>query len=226
MPVHTLVGLAINIFLVQDDKASLAELRQYLPPPHTTSRMGLGYGYGSQYEDREYDSDDSDDEDYGESSYKTKQNEDALATPTQLTPGSGSPNAPHSTRGEPSHSPSLSRRRSLPSRTSTLSLVSTLSGTSTLSSVSTLSVGTTATSFSKGLADIPGYYNAPRTEAEGRADMFKARRRRAAKLTNFFGVKYRDLFGEVLESIEAGMREDVRAGRMGVVELEVRFKVV
>lgn len=191
--------------------------------------MGHAYvfGGGGEYNsDESYDEDedeDDDDENEARAGPKLKRfsgeyKDDALATPTQLTPsGSRSPNTPNSAKAGPSLSPPLTRRRSLPSRASTLSLVSTLSGTSTLSSLSTLSMGTsTITS-----ANIPGYYNAPRTEAEGRADMFRARRRRAAKLTNFFGVKYRDLFGEVLESIEAGMREDVRVGRMGVGELEV-----
>jgi hypothetical protein len=50
---------------------------------------------------------------------------------------------------------------------------------------------------------------------------FQVRRRRAAKLTAFFGVNHRDLFGEVLESIEKGMREDVRAGGLEVGEMEV-----
>ncbi|GJJ10050.1 hypothetical protein Clacol_004276 [Clathrus columnatus] len=218
--------ISLGDIVEKDDKASLAELHQYLQLPHSSSRTGLGYGYDFGYEDREYDSEDSYDEDedeendYKDKSPENKYQNDTLATPTQLTPsGSRSPNTPRSANTEPSHSPSLTRRRSLPSRASTLSLVSTLSGTSALSSLSALSNATTAGS-ARGLTNIPGYYNAPRTEAEGRAAVFKARRLRAAKLTNFFGVKYRDLFGEVLETIEAGMREDVRAGRMGIGELE------
>ena len=52
---------------------------------------------------------------------------------------------------------------------------------------------------------------------------FQQRRRRAAKLTNFFGVNYRDLFGDVLDSIEMGMREEVVAGSLKTDELEVRI---
>ncbi|KAF8517275.1 hypothetical protein BU17DRAFT_29220, partial [Hysterangium stoloniferum] len=50
---------------------------------------------------------------------------------------------------------------------------------------------------------------------------FQVRRRRAAKLTAFFGVNHRDLFGEVLDSIERGMREDVRVGGLQIGEMEV-----
>ncbi|KAF8574657.1 hypothetical protein K439DRAFT_1398887 [Ramaria rubella] len=49
---------------------------------------------------------------------------------------------------------------------------------------------------------------------------FQQRRRRAAKLTNFFGVNYRDLFGDVLWSIEMGMREEVKEGVLQVDEME------
>ncbi|KAI0035118.1 hypothetical protein K488DRAFT_23451, partial [Vararia minispora EC-137] len=41
---------------------------------------------------------------------------------------------------------------------------------------------------------------------------FQLRRRRAAKLTSFFGVDYRDLIGEIIESIEEDVQE---AGRRG-----------
>lgn len=37
---------------------------------------------------------------------------------------------------------------------------------------------------------------------------FQNRRRRAAKLTQFFGVDYRDLMSEILESIEKGVEEE------------------
>jgi hypothetical protein len=50
---------------------------------------------------------------------------------------------------------------------------------------------------------------------------FQARRRRAAKLTNFFGATYRDLFGEVLNRIERGMLEEARHGEMSQDEMKV-----
>jgi len=52
---------------------------------------------------------------------------------------------------------------------------------------------------------------------------FQARRKRAAKLTNFFGASYRDLFGEVLERLEIGFLEEAREGNMSPQEIDVRF---
>ncbi|KAI0652341.1 hypothetical protein C8Q79DRAFT_896641 [Trametes meyenii] len=43
---------------------------------------------------------------------------------------------------------------------------------------------------------------------------FQQRRRRAAKLTHFFGVDYRDLMSEVLESIEKGLEEERGKGTL------------
>jgi len=53
---------------------------------------------------------------------------------------------------------------------------------------------------------------------------FQARRKRAAKLTNFFGASYRDLFGEVLERLEIGFLEEAREGNMSPQEIDVRFQ--
>jgi hypothetical protein len=50
---------------------------------------------------------------------------------------------------------------------------------------------------------------------------FQARRKRAAKLTNFFGATYRDLFGEVLEKLEIGFLEEARQGNMSREEMDV-----
>ncbi|KZV93502.1 hypothetical protein EXIGLDRAFT_673965 [Exidia glandulosa HHB12029] len=49
---------------------------------------------------------------------------------------------------------------------------------------------------------------------------FGARRRRAAKLAQFFGVSYRDLFGEVLDSIEMGVRDEATKGSMQPDEVQ------
>lgn len=53
---------------------------------------------------------------------------------------------------------------------------------------------------------------------------FEVRRRRAAKLTQFFGVQYRDLFGDVLDSIENSVREDEGKGTLNTAEAQVRYK--
>ena len=54
---------------------------------------------------------------------------------------------------------------------------------------------------------------------------FQQRRRRAAKLTHFFGVDYRDLMGEILESIEKGLEEESGKGTLKPDEVRVRLMV-
>ncbi|KAG6842378.1 hypothetical protein C0991_007508 [Blastosporella zonata] len=49
---------------------------------------------------------------------------------------------------------------------------------------------------------------------------FQARRRRAAKLTQFFGVNYKELITEVLESIETGLEHERKRGTLGPEEAE------
>ncbi|KAH9858272.1 hypothetical protein C2E23DRAFT_803328 [Lenzites betulinus] len=51
---------------------------------------------------------------------------------------------------------------------------------------------------------------------------FQQRRRRAAKLTHFFGVDYRELMNEVLESIEKGLEEERGRGTLRPDEVRVR----
>ena len=50
---------------------------------------------------------------------------------------------------------------------------------------------------------------------------FEVRRRRDAKLSHFFGVSYRDLFGEVLDSLEMSVREDEGKGQLNADEAKV-----
>ena len=52
---------------------------------------------------------------------------------------------------------------------------------------------------------------------------FQLRRRRAAKLTHFFGVDYRDLIKDVLESIEKGVDDEQRNGTLNPAQAEVGF---
>ncbi|PPQ76994.1 hypothetical protein CVT25_014811 [Psilocybe cyanescens] len=49
---------------------------------------------------------------------------------------------------------------------------------------------------------------------------FQLRRRRAAKLTQFFGVNYRELINDVLESIENGVDHEQRRGTLRAEEVE------
>lgn len=50
---------------------------------------------------------------------------------------------------------------------------------------------------------------------------FQLRRRRAAKLTSFFGVDYRELVNNVLESIESGLEHERKRGTLQADEIEV-----
>ena len=50
---------------------------------------------------------------------------------------------------------------------------------------------------------------------------FQARRRQAAKLTHFFGVDYRDLIGDILESIERYVEEESHRGNLHPDEIQV-----
>ena len=50
---------------------------------------------------------------------------------------------------------------------------------------------------------------------------FQLRRRRAAKLTQFFGVDYRLIIHDVLESIQSGVEEERKRGTLNPHEFEV-----
>ena len=47
------------------------------------------------------------------------------------------------------------------------------------------------------------------------------RRRKAAKLTQFFGVDYRELINDVLQSIENGVENEQQSGTLRAEEAEV-----
>ncbi|KAF9556430.1 hypothetical protein CPC08DRAFT_95400 [Agrocybe pediades] len=83
------------------------------------------------------------------------------------------------------------RRRSLPARTSMISISSVSSDLSTLLATPKAEVTT-----------------------------FQVRRRRAAKLTQFFGVNYRELVSDVLESIEIGVEQEQKRGTLRAEEVE------
>ncbi|KAJ6601385.1 hypothetical protein DFH09DRAFT_900576 [Mycena vulgaris] len=99
------------------------------------------------------------------------------------------------------------RRRSLPARTSMASLVSIASASSLASIASSTAATATAAASTASTPD------AERSE-------FQQRRRRAAKLTQFFGVDYRDLIEDVLESIEHGLNAERRRGTLNPAEAE------
>lgn len=55
-----------------------------------------------------------------------------------------------------------------------------------------------------------------------KADAFQQRRKRAEKLSSFFGVDYRELFTEVLDVIESEVRSDSIHGNLSPEETQVR----
>ncbi|KAF8140646.1 hypothetical protein EV363DRAFT_1313023 [Boletus edulis] len=59
------------------------------------------------------------------------------------------------------------------------------------------------------------FYVSPKTA------QFQIRRRKAAKLTSFFGVDYRELIQNILESIEKGVEEERTKGNLQPQEVEV-----
>lgn len=52
---------------------------------------------------------------------------------------------------------------------------------------------------------------------------FEQKRRRAAKLTNFFGVSHRDIMSDILESIESGVAEERGKGNLNQAQADVRL---
>ncbi|KAJ7201256.1 hypothetical protein GGX14DRAFT_371291 [Mycena pura] len=64
------------------------------------------------------------------------------------------------------------------------------------------------------------------TVCDTTASEFQARRRRAAKLTQFFGVDYRELIEDVLESIEVGLNAERTRGTLNPAQAEVRATYV
>ena len=53
--------------------------------------------------------------------------------------------------------------------------------------------------------------------------MFEQKRRRAAKLTNFFGVNHRDIVDDILESLETGVAEERGMGTLDQDQADVRL---
>ncbi|PFH52321.1 hypothetical protein AMATHDRAFT_2323 [Amanita thiersii Skay4041] len=58
------------------------------------------------------------------------------------------------------------------------------------------------------------------TSPEPEMSDFQLRRRRAAKLTHFFGVDYRELINDILESIERGLEHEQKRGTLLADEME------
>ncbi|KAJ7651468.1 hypothetical protein DFH06DRAFT_1094466 [Mycena polygramma] len=115
------------------------------------------------------------------------------------------------------------RRRSLPARTSMASLASISSLASSSSSTSiAASIATTAAAAPSASSAATTAAAAGSTASTPDADTseFQQRRRRAAKLTQFFGVDYRDLIEDVLESIELGLDAERRRGTLNPAEAE------
>ena len=59
------------------------------------------------------------------------------------------------------------------------------------------------------------------TTPEADVTTFQVRRRKAAKLTQFFGVDYRELISDILQSIETGLENEHENGTLRAEEAEV-----
>ncbi|TFK56520.1 hypothetical protein OE88DRAFT_1730008 [Heliocybe sulcata] len=72
------------------------------------------------------------------------------------------------------------------------------------------------------ILSLASEYNLGSPDAE--MTSFQLRRRKAAKLTNFFGVQYKELISDVLESIEKGVEEDGGKGTLKPDEVQDLMK--
>lgn len=133
--------------------------------------------------------------------------ENLLVGPFDNTPSQPTPKASDisptdtittATRRRPSNASSIrtERRRSLPTRTSLGSLASEYS--------------------------ISSLINSPVPEPQN--SEFQMRRKRAAKLTQFFGVHYRELINDVLTSLESGMERERDRGTLQAEEFDALVK--
>lgn len=99
------------------------------------------------------------------------------------------------------------RRRSLPARTSLATISTDFSATADYFPSST------------GLHNRASLISITTPKPE--TTDFQLRRRRAAKLTQFFGVNYRELIHDILESIEKGLEDERKRGTLQPDEVEV-----
>ncbi|KAJ7150286.1 hypothetical protein C8R46DRAFT_500403 [Mycena filopes] len=142
---------------------------------------------------------------------------DTGAGPAPISPMEFSGSSNGSTRSNSSRS-KMERRRSLPARTSIASFASHASAASLASLASVNTIGTTASTTTIGAGGGKG---STASTPDADTSEFQQRRKRAAKLTQFFGVDYRDLIEDVLESIEHGLDAERRRGTLNQVEAEV-----
>lgn len=70
------------------------------------------------------------------------------------------------------------------------------------------------------MISIDSEYSIPMPPPMPEATSFQQRRKRAAKLTHFFGVDYRELFDDVLDSIEYDMKLGQKDGKLRAEEVE------
>jgi len=110
------------------------------------------------------------------------------------------------------------RRRSLPLPTSPTAPRMSVLSVGSIGSMN--SFGSATDDLSLGLTS-PGFASSGLHSPTASVHTFQQRRRRAAKLTQFFGVNYRELIRDVLESIENGLERERRRGTMQEEEVEV-----
>jgi len=177
----------------KDDKKSLAELHQFLNSPDTADLIDLGLDQAPLHDtENEYV---KELERFHASKDKGKQ--PASDKPASIT---------SSMKSE--------RRRSLPTPV-------TSSGASFMSMDSSLDYHYLPRNRDR--ADsILGRDDATIRNTDDQDPDFQMRRKKAAKLTQFFGVNYRDLIRDVLDSIESGLEVERHKGTVSKEEAEVR----
>ncbi|KAH6916613.1 hypothetical protein BKA70DRAFT_1250047 [Coprinopsis sp. MPI-PUGE-AT-0042] len=84
----------------------------------------------------------------------------------------------------------------------------------TITNGTRVSMGSLASEYS----DISSLLQSPKPEP-GATD-FQMRRKRAAKLTQFFGVHYRELINDVLQSLEKGLEREMKRGTLQAEEFD------
>ncbi|KAL0066599.1 hypothetical protein AAF712_006403 [Marasmius tenuissimus] len=182
---------SLNDILDRDDKASLAELHQFLNSPDTADLIDLGLDQEPHHD--------------AENEYVKELERFHASTDKGKQPADNK-------RASLTSSLRSERRRSLPTPV-------TGSGASFMSMDSTLD-----------------YHYCPRIRDRAESILsrddatirnvddqdldFQMRRKKAAKLTQFFGVNYRDLIRDVLDSIESGLEMETKKGTVSKEEAE------
>ncbi|KAK1233063.1 hypothetical protein PQX77_003790 [Marasmius sp. AFHP31] len=185
---------SLNDILDRDDKASLAELHQFLNSPDTADLIDLGLDQEPHHD--------------AENEYAKELERFHASTDKGKQPADNK-------RASLTSSLRSERRRSLPTPV-------TGSGASFMSMDSSIDYHYHPRSRDRA-ESILGRDDATIRNADDQDLDFQMRRKKAAKLTQFFGVNYRDLIRDVLDSIESGLEMETKKGTVSKEEAEHSF---